>query len=259
MTSIKYKVESGVQLLARLTKKPVIENFYCSLFQPGLKQDDVVEIVGEEISSSLLIDLIVEALLPSKINVEPIGVLVFNTIGKLNYEELIKTLKKRIGTLSASNIDCVEVNDVLHRSLSNLFILDIYDTTQLYTTIHNLDNILTNHHNLSLIIFDNLTAFYWSEQGHKITKMDLYIKNLLKMIQKVTKEHKVILIYTKPRHFNSNKDSGNPNDIQITEGINYKVQLLESNSSRLYNLIVRTNDLCYTKYINIEDNQINWL
>uniref|UniRef100_A0A2H1W177 SFRICE_000273 n=1 Tax=Spodoptera frugiperda TaxID=7108 RepID=A0A2H1W177_SPOFR len=62
MTSLKYKVESGVQLLARLTKKP-----------PGLKQDDVVELVGEEISSSLLIDLIVEALLPSKINVEPIG------------------------------------------------------------------------------------------------------------------------------------------------------------------------------------------
>lgn len=255
MTSIKYKVESGVQLLARLTKKPVIKNFYCNLFQPGLKQDDVVEIIGEEISSSLLIDLIAEALLPSKISVESIGVLVFNTIGKLNYEELIKTLKKRLTT---SNIDCVKVNDVLHSTLSNLFILDIYDATQLYTTIHNLDNILSNHNNISLLIFDTLTAFYWSEQGHKITKMDLYIKNLLKMIQKVTKEHKVILIYTKPRHFNSNKDSGNPTDIQITERINYKVQLIES-SSRTHNLVIKTNDLCYTKYINIEDNQINWL
>lgn len=76
--------------LARLTKKPVIENFYCCLFQPGLKQDDVVELVGEEISSSLLIDLIVEALLPSKINVEPIGVLVFNTIENLTMKNLSK-------------------------------------------------------------------------------------------------------------------------------------------------------------------------
>ncbi|KAH9645866.1 hypothetical protein HF086_010065 [Spodoptera exigua] len=249
MASIKFKVESGVQLLARLTKKPVIENFYSNLFQPGLKQDDVVEIIGEEIPSNLLIDLITEALLPIKKNVEPIGVLLFNTIGKFNYEDLIITLKKRIGAS--------EMEDHLQKALNNFFILDIYDTTQMYTTIHNLDNLLSKHHEISLLIFDNLTAFYWSEQGFKITKMDSYIRNLIKIIQKVIKEHKVIIIYTRPRHFSSNKDSGNPN-IQFIDGVNYRV-LVESNNSKSYNLIVRTNNLCYPKYMSLEDNQINWI
>lgn len=257
MATTNCKVESGVQLLARLIKKPVITNFYSNLFQPGLKNDDVVEVYGNK-SSALLIDLINEALAPSRYNEEPLGVLVFNTVGQLNYKELISALKQKI--VSSLNTDCdAELDTILHRTLNNLYILDIYDATQFYTTIHNLDNILANHQNISLLIFDTLTAFYWSEQGFKITKMDLYIKNLLRMIQKVSKEYKVILIYTRPGYFSSSKDSGNIGEVQITEDINFKVQLVDNNSTGAYEVNIRTNDLCYNKKsISTLDNAINW-
>lgn len=253
MALTKIKVESGVQLLARLIKKPVVENFYSNLFQPGLKNDDVVELFGRN-SSTLLIDLISEALLPSMSNTEPLGVLVFNTDGRLNYIELINALKIKL----KSDIDCdAEIDTFLQKTLNNLFILDIYDATQFYTSIHNLDNILA-HQNISLLIFDTLTAFYWSEQGFKITKMDLYMKNLLSMIQKVSKEYKVILIYTRPSYFNSSKDSSNIGEIAITGGINFKVQIVNNNDTGTYEVNVRTNDLYYKKYMSIIDNEINW-
>ncbi|KAJ8734628.1 hypothetical protein PYW08_013878 [Mythimna loreyi] len=258
MTTAKFKVESGAQLLARLIKKPVIKNFYSNLFQPGLKNDDVVEVSGNN-SSALLIDLINEGLAPSGSIEEPIGVLVFNTVGHLNYKELINALKKKI--VSSLNTYCdAEIGTVLHKALSNLFILNIYDATQFYTTIHNLDNILAHHQNISLLIFDTLTAFYWSEQGLKITKMDLYVKNVLRMIQKVSKEYKVILIYTRPGYFNSSKDSGNIGEVKMTEGVNFKVQLLDNNSSTgAYEVNVITTDSSYhKKYLSTIDNEINW-
>ena len=254
MAMTKYKVESGVQLLARLIKKPVIENFYSNLFQPGLKNDDIVEIFGNN-SSALLIDLISEALFPSESNAEPLGVLVFNTVGKLNYEELINALKKKIVPSVNTSNDCdTELDSILHRTLKNLFILDVYDATQFYTTIHNLDNTLAHHQNISLLIFDTLTAFYWSEQGFKITKMDLYIKNLLRMIQKVSKEYKVILIYTRPGYFSSSKDSGNIGE----ECVNFKVHIIDNNSTGPHQVNVKTTDLYYKKSMNITDNEIYW-
>ncbi|KAJ8734197.1 hypothetical protein PYW07_014748 [Mythimna separata] len=257
MAATKYKVESGAQLLARLIKKPVIEDFYSNLFQPGLKNNDVVEVLGNN-SSALLIDLINEALAPSRSGEEPIGVLIFNTVGHLDYKKLINALKKKIA--SSLNTYCdSELDTVLHKTLNNLFILDIYDGTQFYTTIHNLDNILAHHQNISLLIFDTLTAFYWSEQGLKITKMDLYVKNVLRMIQKVSKEYKVILIYTRPGYFNSSKDSGNIGEVKITEGINFKVQLVDNISTGAYEVNVRTIDSYYhKKYLSTIDNEINW-
>lgn len=260
MAMTKYKVESGVQLLARLNKKPIIENFYSSLFQPGLKNDDVVEIFGDN-STVLLIDLICEALFSSRSNAETLGVLVFNTVGKVDYKELINTLKRKIISSVNLNIDFdAEIDTILHRTLKNLFILDVYDATQFYTTIHNLDNILACHQNISILIFDTISAFYWSEQGFKITKMDVYIKNLLKMIQKVSKEYKVILIYTRPGYFSSSKDSGNIGEVHSTntECVNFKVHLIDNNSTGAYQVNVKTTDLYYKKCMTLLDNEINW-
>ncbi|XP_063890858.1 DNA repair protein XRCC2-like [Helicoverpa armigera] len=250
----KYKVESGVQLLARLTKKPVVENFYSDLFQPGLKCDDVVELISNS-SQQLLLDLISEAIYP-KNNTEPLGALVFNTASHFNCYEFINVLKKKIVSTSRGNCE-TELENVLKRSLNNLFTLDIYDATQFYTSIHNLDNILAEHPNISLLIFNTLTAFYWSEQGSKITKMDLYIKNLLKMIQKVAKEYKVILIYTKPEHFSSNKETYKIGDVPMPEDVNYKVQILDS-ISNTYQVNVRTIDCYYEKNMFIINNKIKW-
>lgn len=260
MTTAKFKIESGVQLLARLSKKPEIENFYPVLFDQGLKYGNVVEIISCNNSSYLLIDMICDALIKTETNAESVGVLMFNTAGHFNIHELIKTLEKRIELNFNSGIDKQilkkEIDKVLEKTLSNFFLFEIYDATQFYTTIYSLDNIFTKHSNISLLLFDTVTAFYWSEQGFKITKMDVYLNNLLGIIQKVTKEYKVILVYTRPAYFSSSKDTADFETSEITDGVNFKVKL--DNKKEVFEVNVKTLDSYYKKCFQILDNIIKW-
>ncbi|CAD0195641.1 unnamed protein product [Chrysodeixis includens] len=260
MAATKCKIESGVQLFARLIRKPEIENFYTDLFQPGLRRNDVVEMFGNISFSSLLIDMISEALLPKQTNARPLGVLLLNTAGQFSYVELVNEMKTKVESLYTNEDRPADIESILQKALSNLFILDIYNATQMYATIHNLDTIFVQNLNISLLIVDTLTAFYWLEQGFKISKMDLYIKTLLKMIQKVSKEYKVTFMYTRPGYFGSSKDSDNLEtcEIQVSEGVNIKIQLLDKNSTGEYQVNVKTVDSYYKKCFCTLNNGIKW-
>lgn len=261
----KFKVESGIQLLARLRRKPELTNFYTVLFENGLKHGEVTEIFSNESISHLIIDIISEALIPASLSGLEAGVLVFNTDGNFNFEAFVISLRRKLWQqlqcLSPKYTD-EELDNVLRETLRNLHILDIYDATQFYTTLHNLDTILVENKNISLIIFDTLTAFYWSEQGFKITKMDFYLKTLLRMIQKITKEFNVTVAYTRPGFFSSCKDSIENLEpcceYPTFECINYRIQILPQ-EDRSYQVIVRTFNTIQKKYFTLSENEITWL
>lgn len=254
MSAAKFKIESGVQLLARLAKKPNLENFYPTLFQCGPKCGEVIEVFSEGCCAShLLIDIISEALIKTRYKDVAAGVLIFNTDG-INYDDLFMVIKKKL-LYNMQNVTDTALDKALKETVANLYIVDIYDTTQFYTTIHNLENILIEYSNISLLIFNTLTAFYWSEQGHKITRMDLYIKNLLNLIQKVTKEYKTICLYTRPDYFCSNKDTNN-----IPVEINYQIQIiLDSNCKGNYQVNVKCTSSKATKFFKKVDGELRWL
>ncbi|XP_060810494.1 uncharacterized protein LOC132904363 [Amyelois transitella] len=258
----KYKVESGVQLLARLLKRTDnIENFYPALFETGPKSGETIEMFSQISLNPLLTDLICEALLPSKFGGPQLGVLLFSTDGNMDYNMLFCCLKNKL-LYKTHDIDNME--KFLHDVLSNLVILKIYDATQFYTTINNIENIMMDYPHISLVIFHTLTAFYWSEQGFKITKMDFYIKNLLQLIKRVTKDYKITLIYTRPEYFSTNKDS--TEDLEAcsehpsVDMVNYKIQLFHINDNcTKYKINVKKINNLYVKYFNIQDKQLNWI
>ncbi|KOB71194.1 DNA repair protein XRCC2 [Operophtera brumata] len=256
MSAAKFKIESGVQLLARLTKKPDLENFYPALFQSGPKNGEVIEVFSDSCASHFLIDIISEALIQTRLNGAPAGVLIFNTDGNINYEDLIDVIKKKIFcSMQSSNVctDSSALENTLKETVANLYVVDIYDVTQFYTTIHKLESILIEYPNISLVIFNTLTAFYWSEQGYKIIKMDLYIKNLINIIQKVIKEYKTILLYTRPDYFCTNKDAYN-----IPAEVNYQIRLLD-NSKGSYQVNVNSTYFKATKFFKIYNKGLKWM
>ncbi|KAM3966671.1 LOW QUALITY PROTEIN: DNA repair protein XRCC2 [Aphomia sociella] len=231
MATNNIKLESGVQLLARLTKKSKIENFYPALFRSGPKYNEFIEMFSEISMSVLLVDIICEALIPVKLGGPQLSVLIFNMGGSVNYDMLVNCVQKRLDLIyfTEKSDHSEEFKSLLQETLCNLYILEIYDATQFYTTVHNLENILTKHSDISLIIFDTLTAFYWSEQGHKITRMDLYLKNLLQIIRMITKDYKTTVLYTRPEYFSSSKNKNeNLTSTSLpptTEGVDYHIQL----------------------------------
>lgn len=254
----RFKVESGLQLLARLRKKSVNENFYPVLFENGLKTGEVVEFYSDESMSCLLADIISEALIPESLGGVEFGVLLINTDGNLSFEVIVSVLKKKLSTLA---IQCQDIDNILHEVLQKFHILKVYDSTQFYTTIHNLENVLNQNEYISLVIFDTLTAFYWSEQGFKITKMDVYLKSVLSIVQQITKEFNIKIIYTRPDYFSSSKDciqnleacSNHPK----IECLNYRMQVVLREDGT-YQANVRTSDKIYNKFFSIFDDIIKW-
>lgn len=258
--AVKLTIESGVQLLARLTKRPNIKKFYPALFPDGPTHGDLIEIFSDTCTSYFLIDVISELLINTKLNDVPPEILIFDTDGNLNYDELINVVTKKIWTASSDthNTDSgnVGLKREVEKTMARLHILNIYDATQFNTTIYNLENALVEHPNISMIIFNTLTAFYWSEQGFKITKMDLYTKNLINRIQKVTKEYKIICMYTRPEYFCTNKES----DSQRME-VNYQIQLLD-NDKENYQVNIKSsynNNMNVTKFFRIVDGSLKWV
>lgn len=253
-----FKVESGLQLLARLRKKPDNEKFYPTLFVNGLKTGEVVEFYSDESMSHLLADVISEALIPENLNGAESSVLLINTDGNLSFDVITNVFRKKLLMQAVNN---QEINNLFHEALQKLHILEVYDSTQFYATIHNLEIILMENQSISLLIIDTLTAFYWSEQGFKITKMDIYLKSLLSIVQKTTKEFNIKIIYTRPDYFSSSKDCienlESCSEHPTIECLNYRMQVvLKENST--YQINVRTFDKIFTKSFSIPDDTIKW-
>lgn len=266
--ALKFKLESGVQLLSRLSKKAGIENFYPSLFNCGPNKDEVIEIFSNNSANPFLYDLITEALLPHLVGGVEAGTVIFNTDGNFDKNNFIEIFKHKLYTkLTEKNIQVnfkdEAMDEILNGCLNNIIIIDIYDPSQLIISIQNLDNILMRHSNISLIIFHTLSAFYWSEQSFKVTKMDLYLKKLLKFVQKITKDFKIVILYTRPEYFCSSKESIENLEpccpIPTESRINYRLQVKYSSSDSEYNyVIVQTDEKLVKIPFLIMNGNISW-
>ncbi|CAK1599538.1 unnamed protein product [Parnassius mnemosyne] len=264
--AINFKLETGIQLLTRLLKKPGIENFYPMLFEKGPKQGDIIELFSNAGNSCLLLDIICELLLPVELGGVEGSILIFNTDGNLDFMIIVESLKKKLLTsikkgVCESKIDYY-VDNALQVALKKMFFVEIFDATQFSITIQNLESVLSKHSSISLVIFDTLTAFYWSEQSYKITKMDLYIKNLLRIIQKVTKDYKVTVLYTRPEYFSSTKEvieNLEPCfEFQTLEQLNYRIHMMYAGDAT-YEVVVRTHEKQIKRHFIVCDGFITWL
>ncbi|XP_061715599.1 DNA repair protein XRCC2-like [Cydia pomonella] len=262
MEKTKFKVESGIQLLTRLsTKKTIVDNFYPNLFQTSPKSGEVIEIFSNRSCSFLLIDMITEAVLPIKFGGAEIGVLILNTDGHISLQALTASLQNKLHTQYNFGLREDDCGKVLNDVIKNIFILDVFDATELYTTFQNLENILTKH-NISLCVIDTLTAFYWSEQSFKITKMDIYLRNLLHIVQKAVQGHKVTMLYTRPEYFNSSKDLLENTevcaDVPTAKKVNFRIRIYQ-NEDETFTATVTTSSDVTRKNFKIEFNKISWL
>lgn len=266
MSSNNIKMESGLQLLARLTKNQDLSKFYPELFEQGLKHTETVEICSEPNcgKSLLVIDIICKALLPGEGGGLDTGILFFNTDGNFLLNTLINVLKQKFKHFIQSANEH-ELDYLVSEVLNNFYMLDVFEPEQFYITIENLDNILVDYANISLIIIDTLTAFYWSEQLIKITKMETYKKSIIERIKKITKAHKIPLIYTRPQYFSSTTNELEDQIDCISDYIEHKIMISKdktNDGSVLYKIskqsygIVNSNT---EKIFQVEDNCINWI
>lgn len=254
------KIESGLQLLARLAITFDLSQFYPVLFENGLKANDVVEISGDSdcCKTFLLIDFICHTILPKDFGGLDTGFLVFNSDGNFSLKTVYSVLEEKIKCISITND---EMNVVIEKTMSKLFILNIYDAEQFQVTLENLENILADNPTISLIAVDTLTAFYWAEQPFKLTKMDLYLRSCLKNIQKFSQEQKIPIIYTKPLYFGSEQDNIRKKLDAVSDHLTYRLNISKNcnNSGISYEVVKQTHYSYEVKHFCITNYIINWI
>lgn len=273
------KAETGIQLLARLSTRPNLNSLNDTLFPGGINLGNVIEISGDSGSgkTTLLTQFLVKCLLPKTWNEFEIGGLgagatIVNTDHHFQILKLVSMMESVLAKCQESaknetkysrHIDSRRIEKIIKESLSNLIILNCYDSLQLFVTFHSLSNILSCNANTSLIIVDSLSAYYWQDAAvGGVRKMDLYLKKTLKALQSCIEEYKVTTVYTKQTNFQSKVSF--TDDCTATPGlgnITYKIQLnrLESKETDLFSAEVSTPVSKYIHQYTISDEGVLWV
>jgi RecA/RadA recombinase len=164
------------------------------------------------------------------------GAIIVNTDHHFQILKLVRTMESLLMNCRESttmelqdqkHIDSKTIEKIIKDSLSNLIILNCYDSLQLFVTFHSLANILSSNTITSLITVDSISAYYWQDAAAGgVRKMDLYLRKALRALQTCVEEYNVIIIYTKQTHFQSKVSFAE--DTAATPGlgnVTYKIQL----------------------------------
>lgn len=245
-------IKTCYQLLTNelTANRPTIENINPDLFPDGgLKEHHTIEITGPSSTGKtfLITELIARCILPKTVqNVDvggrSCGAILINTDHHFHILQLIKIMQNFIKTADDS-LRSEIVNDTITKSLRNLIVLDCFDSHQLYITLHNIEKITAENDLIALIAIDSINAYYWSDRTWGVRKMDLYQKNLLKVVQSVTKDFKLAIVYT-------GKDRNREECVMhpTLERINYKIHLEPSEGSFIATVTLPCNTTVKKRY-----------
>lgn len=206
--------ETGLQVVTRLIDRPSLEDLDNDLFFNKLGNTDIIEMKGA-IScglSLLLTKLIAKSILPMKYNGMNTDVLLINTENQFLVSQLFNTLKSEITDFEGP----INVDSIAKGLLSNVTMINCYDSNQLFVNINSLDNILLNHKKVGLIIIDSINTYYWQKVDDKLS-YNSHVMKMLGIVKKVSTEFKVVTLYTKQFNFESKK--------QTLEWLEYKKSL----------------------------------
>lgn len=205
-------IESGVELLSRITQRPKLDQLNTTLFPDGGPlPSQLVEITGEpNVGKTIMImDLIAKCLLPTIYGGKGSGAIIVNTDHHFHLFRLISIMEYYIKAFEKSH-SCKSHENVIDNSLSNLLILNCYNSDQLMVTFMNVENIILRNANISLVALDSISAYYWMDRLSSDISFNAYFSQIIATLHAIAKRFNVTVFYTKgqviKQSFNTQED-----------------------------------------------------
>ncbi|KOX67721.1 DNA repair protein XRCC2 [Melipona quadrifasciata] len=250
------QVESGIELLARLNKRPSLRGLEDMLFFEGPRSTDVIEISGEQSSGKtlLLSQLLAKCILPNYREIRGCNAsaVLINTKHHFQISKLVRLMKNIINAANTVSFttDTVDMEfdetAVIKNSLRNLLVIDCYNSEQFALTLRMLDDIFVKRTKIALLAIDSITAHYWQNCQDNFITVDAYVKNLLQLVRTHTAQFNVATIYTKLYKSINNK--------KLTDDINYRIHLCKTCNT----CTLKTTQTVKKIYYSILSNGIKW-
>lgn len=260
--------ETGLQLFARLIPRPSLVGIDEVLFPDGPNPKDVIEVSGEHSCGKTLLftQFIMKCILPKEFKTTLIGglkagVVLLNTDHHFQMYKLISVMEnylKRVGTFSVSDVE-----DIVKSSLGRLIMYDIVDSAQLQVTFHAMQTLVSNQPEIGLILLDSVCAFYWQDaMTTGMRKMDLYIKNTIKTMQRSLGDFKGVIMYTRPSYFQSKSSKSDATSSIPATGlsfVNQKIVLRQVFQENMFCADIESTTGRFTKMYTINSSGVQWV
>ncbi|XP_066597096.1 DNA repair protein XRCC2 [Prorops nasuta] len=234
-------IESGVQLLTRLSHRPDLLNLDEVVFPNSFNSKATLEIIGNVSSGKtlLLTQLLAKCILPEwykEIFIKGCNAsaVLINTDHHFKVSKLAELMYFVIYNIckanNSGNIDNKTIKSIVHTSLENLIIINCYESNQFSIALETLDNIFLSNDRIAMVAIDSISSYYWEDRkSGGAWSLNNYVKKLLEIIQNHTLQFNVALIYTNA--MTNNKEpitcASSPN----LGKINYRVELCKRESS----------------------------
>ena len=190
------------------------------LFPPGGCKK-VYEIYGEEGSgkTQYLHHLLALHLLPAEWNGVTLGgyntgVVFMDNDYHLNMLRLTVIMENRIIEAFSKQTELTtpaddELDAFIKQCLQNVYIMRCSSTTQMVITLHSLEQLLKNKSNVSVLMIDSISAFYWidrSNGGESVSAQETMLIKACHVIEKLKDTYNLLIYASKPAIFSSTQD-----------------------------------------------------
>ncbi|KAK1794973.1 hypothetical protein P4O66_009906 [Electrophorus voltai] len=199
-------VSYNPQLLARVGERRSLKDIDPRIFPEngGPVQGDVVEFHGVEGSgkTETLYHLMSRCLLPVPSGGLGVDVVFVDTDYHFDMLRLVAVLEARVSGAGHEREaqDEEEVAEVVVRScLRRLSVVHCSSSTQLLLTLHYLEGSISARPDLSLLVVDSISAFYWvdrSSGGDSLARQEANLRKSVELLNRLRRDYGIVVFAT---------------------------------------------------------------
>ncbi|WAR00157.1 XRCC2-like protein, partial [Mya arenaria] len=209
-----------LQLLARLGSRPSVKGLEPAVFGNGPQCRDAIEIYGEEGTgkTEFMVHLIVRCILPETWNNITLGghgggVVFIDTDHKFSILRLAGLMERHVTKAAANNqgnstddvpVDSEAIENLITQCLEKLYVVKCTSSTQLVFTIHNLESLICSDPDISVIMIDSISAFYWIDRalgGESVAIQEANMRLATEALLRLVNTYSLVLFASKSAVF----------------------------------------------------------
>lgn len=200
------------QLLARLGSRPSISDVVSPIFKDGLNPKDVVELCGLEGTgkSEILLNIVASVILPKTwksipLNGKDASVIFIDNDYKFSILRLVALMENRISvnlkTVDQQDLELTnDIEVLIKKCLSKLSLIRCASSSEFLVTLYSLEQTLLSNPNISVVMIDSISAFYWIDKcsnGESVAAQEKNMKLATEVLSKFVNNFSLIVIATK--------------------------------------------------------------
>lgn len=221
-------IASGYQILVKqkAQQRRSLENLLPQMFSPYVdapKPKTLTEISGlDGIDSELLLLLVLRSVLPQEPYVgKSCDVIFIDLNHKLDFGgDILKTTLMSLVEPNSLNSQS-ELTNLSRKCLESIIHMSCYTPEKFELALEELEDILWDRSNVSLLAIDGLDTFYWDDCHERLQRMSTHFKKLCQRLKSICLEHNICCIFTVGSNYLQSKCS----NASVSSLVDYRLKL----------------------------------